>query len=86
MAELSARVQTAVVILCTSLYAGQHSDDTIRRAGDGLCQRLRMQLSGKRPSDRYFRHQTKLGNNIAEGGSSLIADVAAAEILMKYAQ
>jgi len=85
MAELSQRVQTAVVILCTALYAGQQTDDTIRRAGDGLCQRLRMQLSGKRPSDRYFRHQTKLGADIAEHGTSLIQDVAAAEILMKYA-
>jgi hypothetical protein len=86
MAELSSRVQTAVVILCTSLYAGQHEDDTVRRAGDGLCRRLRRQLTGRRPSDREFRHQTQLGRDIAEQGSSLIAGVAAADILMKYGE
>jgi hypothetical protein len=43
-------------------------------------------LTGKRPSDRYFRHQTKLGADIAEHGTPLIQDVDAAEILMKYAQ
>ena len=86
MAELSGRIQTAVVILCTALYAGQQTDDTLRRAGDGLCQRLRAQLTGKRPSDRYFKHVAQLGADIAERGSSLLADVGAGEILMKYAQ
>jgi alkylation response protein AidB-like acyl-CoA dehydrogenase len=86
MAELSSRVQTAVVILVTSLYSGQHADDTVRRAGDGLCRRLRMQLTGKRPSDRYFKETTKLGGEIAEKGTSILTDVAAAEIMMQYAQ
>jgi alkylation response protein AidB-like acyl-CoA dehydrogenase len=84
MAELSQRVQTAVVVLCTSLYSGQHADDLVRRAGDHVCRRLIGQLTGRRPSDRDFRQAVELGAAVAEGDSVLLEGVAAGEILMPY--
>ncbi len=84
MAELSARVQTMVVILCTSLYASGHEDDTIRRSADCLCRELTRNLLGTRPTDRDLRDLTELGAAIADGPCSLIAGLEPAPILMRY--
>ncbi len=84
MAELSARLQALVVILCTSLYAGRQDDELIRRAADSLCRDLTRQLTGARPSDRDLRDQTQLGASIAEGPCALTAGVESADVLMKY--
>ncbi len=86
MSELSARVQSLVVILCTSLYAGQQSDELIRRSADGLCRTLTRQLSGGRATDRDLRDLTELGGAIAEGHGDLIDGVDAPPILMPYKQ
>ncbi len=84
MSELSGRIQSLVVILCTSLYAARLDDDVLQTAADVLCQDLTRQLLGQRPSDRYFRTVTKLGGMIAEGGFKSIAGMKVDEILMKY--
>ena len=84
MAELSSRVQTAVVILCTSLYAGCHEDPTIQRAGDILSTLLTNRLLGRRPTDRHLRELTKLGAFVAERGFPGLEDVAPSPILMAY--
>ena len=84
MSELSARIQNYVIILCTSLYAARQDDEIIHAAADILCQDLRRQLSGRRPSDRYFRAVTKLGQQLVDGGHKSIADVQSDEILMRY--
>ena len=84
MAELSQRVQDLVVMLTTSLYAGKHDDEIVRSAADVLCQDLRRRLTGARPTNRYFRTVTKLGEAIAEGKFQSIAGVHEAEILMPY--
>ena len=84
MAELSARVQDAIVILCTSLYAARQPDELVQDAADVLCQDLTRRLTGKRPTDRYFRTVTKLGERIAAGGFSPLAGVGSAEIMMPY--
>ena len=39
---------------------------------------------GKRPSDRYFRDVTTLGETIAEGGFKSISGLVVDEILMPY--
>ena len=44
----------------------------------------RRKLTGKRPTDAYFRAVTRLGENIAEGGFEAIAGIDADEILMPY--
>jgi hypothetical protein len=84
MSELSSRVQKLVTILCTSLYAVQHGDEITREAADILCQDLRRELTGERPSDRYYRAVTSLGEKIADGGFASIAGLEAQEILMPY--
>ncbi len=84
MSELSTRVQHAVTILVTSLHAGQSSDEVVQQAGDVLCQDLTRALTGKRPSDHYFRSVNKLGEAIADGGFHSIAGCHPDEILMPY--
>jgi butyryl-CoA dehydrogenase len=85
MAEVSGRVQDAIIILCTSLYAGRQADELVRDAADIVCQDLTRKLQSRRSSDGYFRAANRLGAAIAEGGFQAIAGVAAGEILMPYA-
>ncbi len=84
MSQLSSQIQDAVVMLCTALYGGRQEDALVRDAADCLCQDLSRKLTGKPPSDRYFRTITKLGQQIADGGFRSIAGIAADEILMPY--
>ncbi len=84
MAELSQRMQDAVVMLATSLWAGRQSNELIADAADILCQDLTRKLTGKRPSDAYFRAVTRLGQKIAAGGFEAIAGIEPGEILMPY--
>ena len=86
MAEMSGRVQMAILMLCTSLYAGRQPDEVVRAAGDCVCQDFTRALTGKRPTDREFRAVTKLGEMVRDGGFSAIAGLHAHEILMKYDQ
>jgi hypothetical protein len=84
MAELSSRVQNSIIVLCTSLYASRHGDETVRRAADVFCQETLRQIDGGRPSDRYFRNVTKLGETIVEHGFDHVIELPS-EILMPYA-
>jgi hypothetical protein len=45
---------------------------------------LTRKLTGRAPSDRYFRTVTKLGEIIAEGGFKSIAGLHPDKILMPY--
>lgn len=84
MSELSQRIQDAVVILCTALYAARSNDELVREAADVACQDLTRRLTGRRPSDAYYRSATKLGAAIAEGGFKSIAGLHPDEIMMPY--
>ena len=84
MSELSARIQKLIIILCTSIHASQQESELVQSAADVVCQDLRRELSGRRPSDRYFRSATKLGQSIVEGGVSDFIDEVPDEILMPY--
>ncbi len=84
MAELSARVQDAVVILVTALWGHAQKDEAAVAAADFLCRDLRRKLTGARPSDRDFRDAGKLADLILAGGFEAIAGVPRDEILMKY--
>jgi hypothetical protein len=84
MAEVSARVQNGIVMLCTSLYAARQNDELVRAAADVVCQDLKRAIVGGRPEDRYFRTVTKLGADIADGVFSPIAGMQADDILMRY--
>ena len=84
MAEISQRVQDAIVILCTSLYAARQKDEVVRAAGDIVCRDLRRRLSGRRPSDRDLRATTRLGEQVAAGKFKSIEGVWTSEVLMSY--
>jgi len=84
MSEISARLQSLAVILCTSLYAARQEVEIVRDAADVLCQELIRQFEGRRPADRYFRDVTRLGQAIADGGWSAISDLRPDEVLMPY--
>ncbi|MEQ8787742.1 MAG: acyl-CoA dehydrogenase family protein [Pirellulaceae bacterium] len=84
MSELSLRVQKLVVMLCTSLYAARRDDEVVHHAADILCQDLQRELTGERPSDKYFRSVTSLGESIVEGGFQSIAGLQPDEIMMPY--
>jgi butyryl-CoA dehydrogenase len=84
MSELSSRVQRLVVILATSLYAAKQNDEVVRAAADIVCQDLIRELTGARPTDRYFRAINALGEQIATGKFASIAGLSPDEILMKY--
>jgi alkylation response protein AidB-like acyl-CoA dehydrogenase len=85
MAEVSLRVQDAIIMLCTSLYAARQSDELVHQAADCFCDDVQRRLTGRRPSDRYLRNANRLGGAIAEGGFAAIAGVAASDIMMPYA-
>lgn len=84
MSELSSRIQNQVIILCTSLYASRQQDEIVQAAADILCQDLRRQLSGRRPTDKYYRAATSLGESIVDGGFQSIAGLEPDQILMPY--
>src|SRR5207253_8549356 len=64
IAELSQRVQDAVTMLVTALWAHGKQNEVSIASADILCQDLRRKLTGKRPSDRYFRDVGKLADVI----------------------
>ena len=82
--ELSRRVQTAVVILSTSLDAGRHPDPIVRRTGALLAERLTTDLTGRRPKGGYFRAITQLGADLAEQNMPGIEKIVERPILVFY--
>jgi acyl-CoA dehydrogenase len=84
MTELSQRAQDTVVLLVTALWAGGQNNETAVAAADILCQDLQRKLTGKRPSDRYFRDVGRLADLILAGGFEELAGVHQSEILMRY--
>lgn len=84
MAELSGRVQLAVVILCTSLYATRHKDPVIQEAAETVCEELRRRMRGGLPTDRYFKQVTTLGKAIGEGHFPGLDETPQAALMMPY--
>lgn len=84
MSELSSRIQSLIVMLCTSLYAARQTDEVIRDAAHVFCTATTNAYLGKRTSDRDFRTVTGLGQTIADGGFTSIAGLVPDDILMKY--
>jgi hypothetical protein len=84
MSYLSSQIQKLITILATSLYAAAQNDEVVQTAADCVCDDLRREITGKAPSDRYFRKVTTLGETIADGGFQSIAGLKVDEILMPY--
>jgi hypothetical protein len=60
----------------------------LRDAGDVACQELQRRITGKRPSDAYFKAVTRLGQIIAEqdGWKAFcpIPDYKPEDVMMPY--
>ena len=84
MIDLSQRIQDAVVILSTSLYAARQSDELTQRAAEVVCGHLWRKLIGQRPTNRDWRKVTSLGADIADSGWMELDGVEADDIMMKY--
>ncbi len=84
MAELSGRVQLAVVVLCTSLYAARQNNPVIAEAADTVCHELRRRMMGGLPMDRYFKQVTALGKAVAEGHFPGLDETPQAALMMPY--
>jgi alkylation response protein AidB-like acyl-CoA dehydrogenase len=84
MAELSQRVQDAVVILVTALWANTRRNETTAMAADILCNDLRRKLTGARPSDQDFKAMSQLADAVEAGGFEELTGVPRVEIMMRY--
>lgn len=84
MSSLSSKLQNALVMLVTSLYAAKSNDPLTRDAGLTACNELRRKITGGFPSDAEFKQVTGLGKTIAEQGWQAIEGVQAGKILMPY--
>jgi acyl-CoA dehydrogenase len=84
MSEISQRIQDTVTLLVTALWANTQKNEVFTAAADILCQDLRRKLTGKRPTDKYFRDTGKLADMILSGGFSEIAGLPLQEIMMQY--
>ena len=88
MIDLSKRIQDAVVLLCTSLYAARSEDEITRAAAEVICEELRVGISGEvlspRRKNRMWRKVTQLGAAVAEGGWSELQGIDADSIMMQY--
>jgi hypothetical protein len=68
------------------LWAHQQKNEPAKAAADILCQDLSRKLTGKRPSDKYYRDCSKLADTIIGGGFEMVAGLPQQEILMQYEQ
>lgn len=84
MIDLSQRIQDAVVILCTSLYAAKQRDELTQRAAEVVCGHLWRRLVGQRPTNRDWRKVTSLGADVADGEWRELDCVEPDDIMMPY--
>jgi len=86
MARASQRVQDAIVMLCTGLYAAHQTDEITIAAADVMCIQLKNQLTGDQPTNKQDRAMTTLGATIADGDWATLRGISAGDILMPYSQ
>lgn len=84
IAELSGRIQTATVILVTSLCAARQEEEVVRMSADCLCGELTRRLTGRRATDRELRALVETGAAVLEGGFPMLAGIPRPHILMPY--
>lgn len=86
MIDLSQRIQDAVVILCTALYAANQQDELTKSAATVVCGELWRKLSSQRPTNRDWRLVTELGGAIADHGWKELEGIEPDDILMRYSR
>jgi hypothetical protein len=86
IAEISQRIQDTIVLLVTALYASRKNDEVVIAAADILCDDLERKLTGRRPSDRYFKSVSQLADMIIAGKYREIDGLPTVPIMQKYEQ
>ncbi len=86
IADMSERIQNAIIILVTCLWAHQEGNPVVQAACDILCQDLRRKLTGERPTDQYFRQASKVADMIMEQGYPGMEAIEQAPVLRSYEQ
>lgn len=84
MSAISAKLQNAMVMLVTSLYAARKGDPITIAAAEVISSELRKKITGQAASDADFRRVTSLGARIADEGWHELKGVVAEPILMPY--
>jgi alkylation response protein AidB-like acyl-CoA dehydrogenase len=83
MSELSLRIQSLIVVLCTSLYASRKSE-LVQAAANVYCTETINQYLGRRNSDRDYKTVNKLGEALVDGGWKEFSSDVPDEIMMTY--
>jgi aromatic ring-opening dioxygenase LigB subunit len=84
IAEMSQRVQDTITMIVTSLHANQRGDEITVAAADILCSDLTRKITGRRPSDSYYKRCSKLADMIIERGLDKWENIKTAEIMFPY--
>ncbi|MCA9061595.1 MAG: acyl-CoA/acyl-ACP dehydrogenase [Planctomycetaceae bacterium] len=86
MSLVSQRLQDAVTILVTALYAGRSSDSITQAAADCICRDLRRRITGGLPTESDFRAVTEVGEMICETEWPALFGVESDPIMMSYSE
>jgi alkylation response protein AidB-like acyl-CoA dehydrogenase len=86
ISENSFRIQNMVIMVATCMYAAKQEDELIHAAANVLCEDLKANITGRRPSAGYFRSAANLGKQIAAGKFTPLAGIETPKILMPYEQ
>lgn len=81
--EMSSTVQKLITMLVSATYAS-NKDEVTQMAADVLCEQLKMEISGSRASDTFYRKQVKLADRILKGEFKQIEELVRDEILIPY--
>ena len=68
IADMSERIQWMIIMLVTAMWAHSEGDAVVQASADVLCHTIRFKLSGKRPTDEYYRLLCKVADLIIEKG------------------
>lgn len=82
--ELSDRTQKLVASAVTAMWGSQQRDPVDQLAAEMLCERLNLELSGKRPDERYFKRMSDLGKKILDGEYERLWHLKPTPVLMRY--
>ncbi len=86
IADMSERIQWMIIMLVTALWAQQDGDPIKQASADVLCQTIRYKLTGKRPSDTYYRQLCKVADEIIEKGYPGMSETTQTPILFQYSK
>jgi alkylation response protein AidB-like acyl-CoA dehydrogenase len=86
IADMSERIQWMIIMLVTAMWAHAEGDEVIQASADVLCQTIRFKLSGKRPTDEYYRSLCKVADLVIEKGYPGVSTIEPDPVLFPYSK